>query len=152
MRKGRKPDTISTLVGPDTGIEGTLEFKGTVRVDGQPVSFASPDEAIRQGIGMLHQDPLDFPQMRVLDNFLLAQDSHLLPDIRRGREMLGELGARFRFDLDPDAEVGRLTIGERQQLEILRLLALGARVIILDEPTTSISAPQKALLFSTTMR
>jgi simple sugar transport system ATP-binding protein len=156
-----EPGTIHGLLGENGAGKSTLmkclsgylvPDGGTMTVDGQPVSFASPDEAIRQGIGMLHQDPLDFPQMRVLDNFLLAQDSHLLPDIRRGRDTLKELGARFRFDLDPDAEVGRLTIGERQQLEILRLLALGARVIILDEPTTGISAPQKALLFSTLRR
>ena len=125
---------------------------GTVRVDGQRVSFASPEESIQRGIGMLHQDPLDFPQMGVLDNFLLAFDHRLLPDIRGGRALLRELGTRFQFDLDPDAEVGRLTIGERQQLEILRLLAQGAQVIILDEPTTGISAPQKVLLFRTLRR
>jgi len=125
---------------------------GTILVDGEPVSFTSPAEAIRHGIGMLHQDPLDFPQMRVLDNFLLALDRRLIPDRRRGRALLRELAARFQFDLDPEAEVSSLTIGERQQLEILRLLALGARVIILDEPTTGISAPQKALLFATLRR
>jgi len=122
---------------------------GSIWVDGQPVFFASPAEAIAQGIGMLHQDPLDFPQMRVLDNFLLAFDHRLLPDWRRGQTLLRELSTRFGFELDPDAEVGRLTVGERQQLEILRLLALGAQVIILDEPTTGISAPQKAKLFET---
>jgi simple sugar transport system ATP-binding protein len=125
---------------------------GTILVDGKPVSFTSPAEAIRHGIGMLHQDPLDFPQMRVLDNFLLAFDRRLIPDRRRGQALLQELGTRFQFDLAPDAEVASLTIGERQQLEILRLLALGARVIILDEPTTGISAPQKAQLFATLRR
>jgi len=125
---------------------------GTIRVDGQSVSFASPAEAIQHGIGMLHQSPLDFPQMRVLDNFLLAFDRRMFPDRQRGRALLRELGARFQFNLDPDAEVTSLTIGERQQLEILRLLALDAQVIILDEPTTGISAPQKALLFETLHR
>jgi simple sugar transport system ATP-binding protein len=90
--------------------------------------------------------------MRVLDNFLLAFDHRIVPDRRHGQALLRELGARFHFDLDPDAEVTRLTIGERQQLEILRLLALGAKVIILDEPTTGISAPQKARLFETLRR
>jgi simple sugar transport system ATP-binding protein len=125
---------------------------GRVLVEGRPVSFASPAEAIQHGIGMLHQDPLDFPQMRVLDNFLLAFDRRMLPDRRRGQAMLRELGARFQFNLDPDAEVTSLSIGERQQLEILRLLALGAQVIILDEPTTGISAPQKVQLFGTLRR
>ncbi|MGD1995783.1 MAG: ATP-binding cassette domain-containing protein [Anaerolineae bacterium] len=126
--------------------------RGTIKVDGEPVAFDSPTQAIQRGIGMLHQDPLDFPQMSVLGNFLLAFDSRMLPKRRQGREMLKELGARFQFDLDPDGDVARLTIGERQQLEILRLLALNAQVIILDEPTTGISAPQKARLFATLRR
>ena len=126
--------------------------RGTIKIDGREVAFESPAEAIEYGIGMLHQDPLDFPQMRVLDNFLLAFDRQLMPDRREGRGMLCELGARFQFDLDPDARVTSLTIGERQQLEILRLLALGARVIILDEPTTGISAPQREKLFATLRR
>ena len=126
--------------------------RGTVKVDGRAVSFSSPAEAINAGIGMLHQDPLDFPQMSVLENFLLAFDRRLIPNQKQGRAMLREFGERFHFDLDPEAEITGLTIGERQQLEILRLLALGAQVVILDEPTTGISAPQKALLFETLHR
>jgi len=153
-----EPGTIHGLLGENGAGKTTLmkclsgylvPDKGVIRVDGQLVSFSSPAEAIRRGIGMLHQDPLDFPQMKVLDNFLLAFDRHMLPNWGRGRVMLRELGRRFQFDLDPEAEVGSLTIGERQQLEILRLLALGVQVIILDEPTTGISAPQKAQLFET---
>jgi simple sugar transport system ATP-binding protein len=156
-----EPGTIHGLLGENGAGKTTLvkclsgyltPDRGTILADGQPVSFASPAEAIRRGIGMLHQDPLDFPQMRVLDNFLLAFDRRLLPDRRRGAALLQELGARFQFALDPDAEVTGLTVGERQQLEILRLLALGARVIILDEPTTGISAPQKVQLFATLRR
>jgi ABC-type uncharacterized transport system ATPase subunit len=156
-----EPGTIHGLLGENGAGKTTLmkclsgyqaPDSGTVKVDGQPQSFTSPAEAIRHGIGMLHQDPLDFPQMRVLDNFLLAFDRRMVPDRRRGQALLRELGGRFQFDLDPDAEVTGLTIGERQQLEILRLLALGAQVIILDEPTTGISAPQKAQLFETLRR
>ena len=156
-----EPGSIHGLLGENGAGKTTLMKSlsgyqipdgGTIQVDGQPVSFTSPDEAIRRGIGMLHQDPLDFPQMRVLDNFLLAFDRRMIPDRRHGQAMLRELGARFHFDLDPDAEVTSLTIGERQQLEILRLLALGAQLIILDEPTTGISAPQKARLFATLRR
>ncbi|HHS97378.1 MAG TPA: ABC transporter ATP-binding protein [Chloroflexi bacterium] len=153
-----EPGTIHGLLG-ENGAGKTTLMKclsgylrpdgGQILIDGRPVSFTSPAEAIRHGIGMLHQDPLDFPQMRVLDNFLLAFDDRLVPNRREGVRLLRELGHRFHFDLDPDAEVGQLTVGERQQLEILRLLALGAQVIILDEPTTGISAPQKAQLFET---
>ena len=156
-----EPGTIHGLLG-ENGAGKTTLMKclsgyqtpdgGVILLDGRPASFASPAEAIQRGIGMLHQDPLDFPQMRVVDNFMMALTSRLLPDRRQGRLMLRELGARFQFDLDPDAETGRLTIGERQQLEMLRLLAQGAQVIILDEPTTGISAPQKVQLFDTLRR
>ncbi|NLE99450.1 MAG: ATP-binding cassette domain-containing protein, partial [Anaerolineales bacterium] len=156
-----EPGTIHGLLG-ENGAGKTTLMKclsgyqapdgGTIRIDGQPASLTSPSEAMQRGIGMLHQDPLDFPQMRVLDSFLLAFEGGLFPNMRRGRALLRDLGTRFRFDLDPDTEIGRLTIGERQQLEILRLLALGAQVIILDEPTTGISTPQKAKLFDTLRR
>jgi len=126
--------------------------RGIIKVDGRTVAFSSPAEAIAAGIGMLHQDPLDFPYLRILDNFLLAFDRRFVPRRREGRALLRSLGERYHFDLDPDAEVASLTIGERQQLEILRLLALGARVLILDEPTTGISTPQKVQLFETLRR
>jgi len=153
-----EPGTIHGLLGENGAGKTTLmkslsgyltPDSGSIWVDGRPEFFASPAEAIQCGIGMLHQDPLDFPQMRALDNFLLAFDRRMVPNRQRGQVMLRELGTRFHFDLDPDAEVTSLTIGERQQLEILRLLALGAQVVILDEPTTGISAPQKAKLFAT---
>lgn len=153
-----EPGTIHGLLGENGAGKTTLmkslsgyltPDSGTISVDGERVSFGSPDEALRRGIGMLHQDPLDFPQMRVLDNLMLGQGQRLKPDWRWGRQVLKDLGARFRFDLDPDAEVSKLTVGERQQLEILRLLALGVKVIILDEPTTGISMLQKVRLFET---
>lgn len=124
---------------------------GEIRLDGRVVRFASPADALRQGVGMLHQDPLDFPPLRVLDNFLLGHTGFWQ---RRGvarREFL-DVCAQFGFDLDPEAYVGDLTVGERQQLEIARLLWLGARALILDEPTTGISAPQKVKLFATLKR
>lgn len=125
---------------------------GEIRVDGRPVNFASPAEAIAAGIGMLHQDPLDFPPITALENFLLGFDNRLIPKRREARQQLLSLAQRFDFPLDPEAPVERMTVGERQQLEILRLLALGAEVLILDEPTTGISAPQKVQLFATLRR
>ena len=71
---------------------------------------------------------------------------------RQAGERLVELCDRFGFSLAPRALVGSLTVGERQQLELVRLLALGVSTIILDEPTTGISAPQKTLLFAALKR
>jgi general nucleoside transport system ATP-binding protein len=126
--------------------------RGLIFVDNRPVRFASPQEAIAAGIGMLHQDPLDVPQMTVLDNFLLGQHTAFLQRRSRGRRALREQCARFGFSLDPDAPIRSLTVGERQQIEIVRLLSMGVRAIILDEPTTGISAPQKEMLFATLHR
>ena len=122
---------------------------GEILLDGKPVVIKSPADAIKHGVGMLHQDPLDFPPMHLIDNFLLGRSGGLFPDRKAVAREMHDLAAQFDFSLDPDAYVDSLTVGERQQLEILRLLWLGARVLILDEPTTGISASQKVKLFET---
>ncbi len=125
---------------------------GEILLDGKPVNIASPAEAIHVGIGMLHQDPLDFPPMRIVDNFMLGQKGGLFPNRKYAVQDINLLQKEFGFSLDPEGYVDSLTVGERQQLEIMRLLFLGARVFILDEPTTGISAAQKAKLFETLKR
>ncbi len=122
---------------------------GEVLLDGQPVEFKSPAEAIRAGIGMLHQDPLDFPPLRVLDNFMLGRDEGLMQHRAQALEDFRKYSRQFGFDIDSEALVSSLTVGERQQLEIMRLLSLGAKILIFDEPTTGISQPQKVKLFET---
>jgi general nucleoside transport system ATP-binding protein len=130
---------LSGFIRPDSG---------QILLDGQPVSIHSPADAIRQGVGMLHQDPLDFPPLRLIENFTLGQAGGLLPQQGSALKDFKRLAEQFGFSLDPEAYVDSLTVGERQQLEILRLIWLGARVLIFDEPTTGISAPQKIKLFN----
>ncbi len=120
---------------------------GTVLVDGEPIALGSPVDAIAHGIGMLHQDPLVFLPMSVLENFVLGAPRGT--DFRAARAALLSLCEQFGFALAPDAAVRRLSVGERQQLEIVRLLWRGARVLIFDEPTTAISATQRDRLFGT---
>ena len=130
---------LSGFIQPDSG---------QIFLDDKEVRIESPADAIKYGIGMLHQDPLDFPPMQVIDNFIVGQGGKL---ILSHKDVIGEfkeLQEQFGFSLDPDAYVDTLTVGERQQLEILRLLWLGARVLILDEPTTGISIQQKEKLFA----
>jgi len=122
--------------------------QGEILLDGHPVSIHSPADAIRNGVGMLHQDPLDFPPLRVIDNFILGRSGGLLPGEGAALQDFKKLAGQFGFSLDPQAYVDSLTVGERQQLEILRLIWLGARVLIFDEPTTGISAQQKVKLFA----
>lgn len=122
---------------------------GAILLDGQPVSISTPFEAIQHGIGMLHQDPLDFPPMKLLDNFIMGRNTWLRKDTAAAKTAFIDLCNRFDFNLDPTALISEITMGERQQLEIIRLLWLGVQVLILDEPTTGISAPQKIKLFAT---
>mgnify|MGYP000125221375 CR=1 FL=1 len=122
--------------------------RGTLLLDGNAVEVKTPADAIAAGIGMLHQDPLDFPPLSVLDNFLVGKAGSLFTKRRQALREFRQLAAQFNFALNANEKVSSLTVGERQQLEILRLLSLGVKTLILDEPTTGISASQKDELFA----
>ena len=150
--------TIHGLLGENGAGKSTLmkvlsgfihRDAGDILLDGKSVAFKNPAQAIRDGVGMLHQDPLDFPPLRVLDNFLLGREDGFVQNRAGALADLRKYSAQFGFDIDPDALVSSLTVGERQQLEIMRLLSLGAKILIFDEPTTGISLPQKIKLFDT---
>jgi simple sugar transport system ATP-binding protein len=125
---------------------------GEILLDEKRVKITSPEDAVMRGIGMLHQDPLDFPPMKVIDNFLLGSKGGLFPKKQQVEKEITRLSNEFDFQINPDAFVETMTVGERQQLEILRLLWLGVKVLILDEPTTGISANQKEKLFATLVK
>ena len=122
--------------------------RGSVRLEGVPLKVSSPRESVAAGIGLLHQDPLLCLPFTVLENFSLGRPGGVRLDPGGARRDLEELAGRFDFHFSPDVTARSLTVGERQQLEILRLLSLGVRVLILDEPTTAISASQRKLLFA----
>jgi len=152
------PGTIQGILGENGAGKSTLmkilsgfilADCGEIVLDDNPVTIHSPSDAIVHGIGMLHQDPLDFPPMKVIDNLLIGQSGGLFPDRGSVSREFKKLGAQFNFSIDPESYVDSLTVGERQQLEILRLLMLGVSILILDEPTTGISAAQKDKLFTT---
>ncbi len=136
----------STLVKVLSGF--VVRDQGTIVLGGQPVVIRTPADALRAGVGMLHQDPLDFPPLTVLDNFQVGQPGRFWRNRRAAVRQFRQLAAQLNFNLDVNEWVGNLTVGERQQLELLRLLSLGSRSLILDEPTTGISASQKTALFA----
>ena len=125
----------------------TRKTSGTILVDHFPVNYKTPAQASELGIGMLYQDPLDFSLLSLLDNFMLGQTTGIVNQKKSFRKIFEETANSFNFSLQPDTFVKHLTIGERQQLEILRLLARGIQVLILDEPTTGITSLQKETLF-----
>jgi ABC-type uncharacterized transport system ATPase subunit len=120
---------------------------GVIELDGERHHFRSPAEALASGVGMIYQDPLDVPAMRVIDNYLLGRDSDLLLDYTQASQDLRQTASEMGFEVELKSYIDTLSLGERQQLELLRLLSLGAEVFILDEPTTGISAEQKEALF-----
>jgi simple sugar transport system ATP-binding protein len=121
---------------------------GTIALDGREMRYDSPQGAIAAGVGMLHQDPLDVGAFSVLENFAYGTDGRFALNRQAARKALQAACAPLGFALDPDQPVASLSIAQRQQLEIARLLALGVRALILDEPTTGISAAQKDQLIA----
>jgi general nucleoside transport system ATP-binding protein len=153
--------TIYALLGENGAGKSTLmkilsgyqqPSSGVIKLNGKSADFATPTDALKAGIGMLYQDPADFPPLRVSENYLYAYNDDLILDFAAAERTLTSLGSRFNFHVNPHVYVDSLTLGERQQMELMRLLALGAEVLILDEPTTGISAEQKDILFSTMRR
>jgi len=125
---------------------------GLIELDGETHAFQSPAQALAAGVGMIYQDPLDVPSMRVIDNFLLGHDSDMRLNFGAARKELLDAATAMGFPIDLKAYIDTLSLGERQQLELLRLLSFGAEVFILDEPTTGISAEQKEALFGSIRR
>ncbi len=156
-----EPGRIYGLLGENGAGKSTLmkilsgfqpPTSGKIIVDGQERRFPQPQDAVQAGIGMLHQDPMDFAPLQVWESFCVGYPGRFVLDRRGVSRALTEQGRAIGIELDPDAFVEGLTVGERQELEIVRLLALGVKLLILDEPTTGISADQKELLFGTLRR
>ncbi len=120
---------------------------GEILLDTKPVALGEPGAALRAGVGMVHQEPLDVPGFSALENLLCAAPRWALPTRTEARNTLIVLAGRLGFSITPDDPISALTVGQRQQLEIIRLLACGARTLILDEPTTGITATQARSLF-----
>ena len=121
---------------------------GRIFWQGREVDFRAPQEAIRAGIGMVHQHFSLVNAKTVLDNILLG-DEHapfFLPR-RKLRAQVLELSERYGLKVDPDALVGDLSIGEKQRVEILKALYRDIRLLILDEPTAVLTPGETRQLF-----
>src|SRR5512138_607996 len=116
---------------------------GTIRVNGHLVTFMSPRDAIKAGIGMVHQHFMLVPSQTVTENVLLGlDDPAFLIDLPRFDDKVAQLADRFGLKVDPRAKVWQLSVGEQQRVEILKMLYRGADVLIMDEPT-AVLAPQE---------
>ncbi|HEY8058174.1 MAG TPA: ABC transporter ATP-binding protein [Acidimicrobiales bacterium] len=110
---------------------------GTMSVNGQPVAFRSPKDAINAGIGMVHQHFMLADQLTVLENVVLGDEPSQVGriDFKDARERIQKLSSAYGLDVDPNQTVETLGVGERQRVEIIKVLFRGARILILDEPT-----------------
>ncbi|MDP9434218.1 MAG: ABC transporter ATP-binding protein [Actinomycetota bacterium] len=117
---------------------------GTIEVDGRPARFASPADAIAAGIGMVHQHFMLADNLSVLENVVLGAEPTRRGrlDVQAARARIEQLSQRYGLGVRPDARVEDLGVGDRQRVEILKVLYRGARVLILDEPT-AVLVPQE---------
>jgi simple sugar transport system ATP-binding protein len=148
------PREIHALVGENGAGKSTLmrvlygllqPDAGTIAIDGRPVRIHRPADAIRFGLGMVHQHFMLVDTLTVAENVVLGREpGNALGGMRRGaaEAAVAALAARYRLPVVPRARVGGLPIGVQQRVEILKTLYQGARVLILDEPT-AVLTPQE---------
>jgi general nucleoside transport system ATP-binding protein len=120
---------------------------GEIRVEGREVHIRSPRDAIGLGIGMVHQHLLQVSSYSVVENVVLGTSGGS-GGLRKAARRIEELSERFGLAVDPRARTDRLSVGVRQRVEILKVLYRGARVLILDEPTTNLTPQEVDDLFA----
>jgi ABC-type uncharacterized transport system ATPase subunit len=122
---------LAGMIRPDSG---------QVKLEGRPVEIDSPKHAIALGVGMVYQHTSLVPQLTVLENLMLGEsEGKIRLNARSARERLRELGGSIGLDVEPGATTGTLALGQQQQLEIIKALWRGTRVLILDEPTSMLT-------------
>src|SRR5947209_3780757 len=158
------PGEIHGLVGENGAGKSTLmkiiagvhtEFSGRLLIDGQETHFRSARDAHSAGIAMVHQELSVAPDLTVAENVFLGNQPTNALGLVQWRRMAREAGeqlSRFGIDVDPMSRLGDLPIGLQQLIEIARVLFSGARIVILDEPTSALSPPEVERLFATLRR
>ena len=145
---------VHTLLGENGAGKSTLmnvlfglyePTEGEILLDGRSVRFSGPGEAMRAGIGMVHQHFMLVPVFTVAENVALG-DEHTraagILDLEATRRRIREISDQYGFHVDPDAVVEDLPVGVQQRVEIIKALVRDARILILDEPT-AVLTPQE---------
>ncbi len=149
-----RPGTIHGIIGENGAGKSTLmgilygfyqPDSGEILVDGQPVRFRSPHDALRAGIGMVHQHFMLVDTFTVIENVVLGAEGgfRLKGAVTAARAEIERLGRDYHLEVPADALIGDMSVGQRQRVEILKALYRGARILILDEPT-GVLTPQEA--------
>jgi len=152
-----RPGEIHCLLGENGAGKSTLAEciygfyqpeQGEIFVEGKPVQMSSPAEAIGRGIGMVHQHFVLVPTLSVLENIVVGTNtSGILLDLGRAEKEVKRLCERYCVELDLTTKVWQLPVGQQQWVEILKVLYVGARLLILDEPTAVLTPQESRALF-----
>lgn len=155
-----RPGTVLALMGENGAGKSTLmkiiagiyqPDAGELRLKGRPVVFDTPLAALQAGIAMIHQELNLMPHMSIAENIWIGREQlnglHLI-DHREMHRCTARLLERLRIDLDPEEQVGNLSIAERQMVEIAKAVSYDSDVLIMDEPTSAITDKEVAHLFS----
>ena len=119
--------------------------EGKIFINGQEVQLRTPNDAFDCGIGMVHQQYMLVPNMTVLENIALGMKNSwkgIRVDLQMVRETVTEISEKYGLKVDPDAYIWQLAVGEQQRVELVKTLCLGAKFLILDEPTSALT-PQE---------
>jgi simple sugar transport system ATP-binding protein len=118
---------------------------GTITLNGKAVHFRDPNDAYARGIGMVHQNFMLVPNMTVIENVALGLKQHhhfMNLDLKAVKQRILEVSAHHELPVNPDAYIWQLSVGEQQRVELIKTLCFGARLLILDEPTSALT-PQE---------
>jgi len=123
--------------------------EGIIKIRGEEVHFQNPNDAILHKICMVHQHFMLFDHLSVTENIIYGMEPRfwVFVDYNKARSQVEALSAKYGFNLKPDARLGTLSVGERQQVEIVKTLYRGADVLILDEPTAVLTPQERDELF-----
>jgi len=127
----------STLIGILSGL--IRPDAGTIRIEGAETAISSPRRALELGIGTVHQHSTLIPALSVLENLMLGDSRGVRLDRAAARRRLAELAAQLGVEIDPGTRAADLSLGHQQQVEIVKALWRGSRVLILDEPTSMLT-------------
>ena len=121
--------------------------EGSIDLDGKPYAPRSPADALRRGLGIIHQEFQLVPTLTVTENIALGTGSGIWLRFHESKTRVVDLSKRFGLDINPTARVQDLSVGERQRVEILRMLYREVRILIMDEPTAVLTPPEVESLF-----
>src|SRR5512143_1911637 len=154
-----RPGEIHALLGENGAGKSTLvnvlagsyrQDEGMIKVKGRTLEVSSPRDAIKAGIGMVHQHFMLVPSQTVTENILLGLDEpRFFMRLNEYDKKIADLGDQFGLKVDPRAKIWQLSVGEQQRVELLKMLYRGADVLIMDEPTAVLAPQEIDVLFDT---